>query len=114
MRIKKITLNEYKRFKSLTIDLGDEPKRIIALVGPNGCGKSSIFDGILFHNNAYKQIGNKGNKDFHYHSINQLPSYNYDKVTIEFVEGNFRAVREAKKEQGKENTIILKSATYRV
>lgn len=48
MRIKKITLNEYKRFKSLTIDLGDEPKRIIALVGPNGCGKSSIFDGIYF------------------------------------------------------------------
>ena len=64
MRIKRITLKEYKRFKSLTIDLGDEPKRIIALVGPNGCGKSSIFDGILFHNNAYKQIGNKGNKDF--------------------------------------------------
>ena len=113
MRIKKITLNEYKRFKSLTIDLGDEPKRIIALVGPNGCGKSSIFDGILFHNNAYNQIGNKGNKDFHYHSIDQLPSYNYDKVSIEFVEGNFRAVRGAKKEQGKENTIISFRSPYR-
>lgn len=113
MRIKKITLNEYKRFKSLTIDLGDEPKRIIALVGPNGCGKSSIFDGILFHNNAYNQIGNKGSKDFHYHSIDQLPSYNYDKVSIEFVEGNFRAVREAKKEQGKENTIISFRSPYR-
>ena len=113
MRIKKITLNEYKRFKSLTIDLGDEPKRIIALVGPNGCGKSSIFDGILFHNNAYNQIGNKGNKDFHYHSIDQLPSYNYDKVSIEFVEGNFRAVRVAKKEQGKENTIISFRSPYR-
>ncbi|MBQ2386072.1 MAG: AAA family ATPase [Bacteroidales bacterium] len=113
MRIKKITLNEYKRFKSLTIDLGDEPKRIIALVGPNGCGKSSIFDGILFHNNAYNQIGNKGSKDFHYHSIDQLPSYNYDKVSIEFVEGSFRAVRGGKKEQGKENTIISFRSPYR-
>lgn len=113
MRIKKITLNEYKRFKSLTIDLGNAPKRIIALVGPNGCGKSSVFDGMLFHNNAYGHIGNKGNKDFHYHSINQLPSYNYDKISIEFVEGNFRTVRNAKEEQGKENTLISFRSPYR-
>lgn len=113
MRIKKITLNEYKRFKSLTIDLGDSPKRIIALVGPNGCGKSSVFDGMLYHNNAYAFIGNKGNKDFHYHSINQLPSYNYEKISIEFVEGGFRSVRNAKKEQGKENTIFSFRSPYR-
>lgn len=36
MKIGKITLSKYKRSQSLTIDLGDEPKRIIALVGPNG------------------------------------------------------------------------------
>ena len=71
MKIRKITLSKYKRFQSLTIDLGDNPKRIVALVGPNGCGKSSVFDGMLFLNNAYGGIGNKGNKDFHYHSIEQ-------------------------------------------
>lgn len=37
MFIKKIKLDGYKRFKSLTIDLGNTPKRIVALVGPNGC-----------------------------------------------------------------------------
>ncbi|MBL0643888.1 AAA family ATPase [Aeromonas veronii] len=63
MKIKKLQLkNGYKRFFDLTIDLGDKPKRIIALVGPNGCGKSSVLDGMLFHNNAFGSIGNKGQK----------------------------------------------------
>lgn len=44
MKIKKIQLINFKRFDNLTIDLGEKPKKIIALVGPNGCGKSSIFD----------------------------------------------------------------------
>ena len=63
MRIQKIQLkNGYKRFHDLTIDLGSSPKRIIALIGPNGCGKSSVLDGMLFHNNAHEAIGNKGEK----------------------------------------------------
>lgn len=41
MKIKKIQLkNGYKRFFDLTIDLGESPRKIVALVGPNGCGKS--------------------------------------------------------------------------
>jgi len=64
MKIKKVQLkNGYKRFHDLTIDLGDSPKRIIALVGPNGCGKSSVIDGLLYHHNAYGKIGDKKSKD---------------------------------------------------
>ncbi len=44
MRIKQMHLKGFKRFDDLTIDLGDNTARIVALVGPNGCGKSSIFD----------------------------------------------------------------------
>lgn len=44
MKIKSIKLSHFRRFTDLTINLGDSPKKIIALVGPNGCGKSSIFD----------------------------------------------------------------------
>ena len=44
MRLKKITMEKFKRFDNLTVDLGDEPKKIVAIIGPNGCGKSSIFD----------------------------------------------------------------------
>lgn len=70
MRIKKLQLkNGYKRFFDLIIDLGDDPKRMIALVGPNGCGKSSVLDGVLFRNTAWGGIGNKDGKDLEYHSI---------------------------------------------
>lgn len=44
MKVKRLRLKRFKRFDDLTIDLGEHPARIVALVGPNGCGKSSIFD----------------------------------------------------------------------
>ena len=64
MKIRTVHLKDYKRFHDLTIDLGENPKRIIALVGPNGCGKSSVFDGMLFLNEAYDHIGNSSGKDY--------------------------------------------------
>lgn len=47
MKIKQIILKDFKRFDSLNIELGDHPKKIVALVGPNGCGKSSVFDAFV-------------------------------------------------------------------
>lgn len=44
MRLRTIQLTEFKRFDDLTIDLGDNPQKLVVLVGPNGCGKSSVFD----------------------------------------------------------------------
>lgn len=113
MRIKKIRLKGYKRFHDLTIDLGENPKRIIALVGANGCGKSSVIDGMLFHNNAYDIIGNKNRKDYNYHSITQKPDYSYNNVIIETTEGKFDEIRNKKAELGKENTIFSFRSPYR-
>ena len=114
MRIKKIKLrNGYKRFFDLTIDLGDDPKRIIALVGPNGCGKSSVLDGMLFHSSAWHPIGNKGGKSHEYHSMNQTPNYNYQNVEIEFSEGSFGEIRQEKQKTGKENTVFSFRSPYR-
>jgi len=114
MKIKKIQLkNGYKRFFDLTVDLGEEPKRIVALVGPNGCGKSSVLDGMLFHHNAHGQIGNKGNKDHRYHSMLGTPNYNHQNVSIEFVEGPYQEVRLVKKKSGKENTMFSFRSPYR-
>lgn len=54
MRIKSVQLIEFKRFDNLTIKLGESPRKIIALVGPNGCGKSSIFDAFEEKQKEYK------------------------------------------------------------
>ena len=113
MFIKKIQLDGYKRFKSLTIDLGENPKRIVALVGPNGCGKSSVFDGILYRHNSYNRIGNKEYKDFHYHSIEQSPSYSYKNIQIDFTDGSYYDVYQTKRIIGKENTIFSFRSPYR-
>ena len=47
MRVSKIQIKDFKRFHDLTIDLGKDPKKIIALIGPNGCGKSSVLDAFV-------------------------------------------------------------------
>lgn len=44
MKIKKIHLEKFKRFTELTINDIPETAKLIVLIGPNGCGKSSLFD----------------------------------------------------------------------
>ncbi|WP_439600629.1 AAA family ATPase [Devosia sp.] len=114
MRIKTLKLrNGYKRFHDLTIDLGDNPARIIALVGPNGSGKSSVLDGVLFHHNAYGRLGGGDQRDYTYHSMNGVASYDYQNVEIEFVEGPYTRMRHALNQKGTGDTLISFRSPYR-
>jgi AAA15 family ATPase/GTPase len=94
MKIKKIRLKEFKRFDDLTIDLGDDPKKIIAVVGPNGCGKSSIFDAFEEKLKDFRYTNSEGNSFFSkalYYTDENKKSSTYDKnqaVTIIPVSGN--------------------------
>ena len=54
MRIKRVQLDNYKRFNSLVIDEIPETARLVVVIGPNGTGKSSLFDAFLLKSQSSK------------------------------------------------------------
>lgn len=114
MRITRLRFkNGYKRFHDLTIDLGEHPARVVALVGPNGCGKSSVLDGLLYHASAHQAVGAGQNRESSYHSMTGLDTITWQDIEIQFTTGNFFAVREEKNKLGKPNTIFSFRSPYR-
>ena len=66
MKIKQIKLNNFKRFTNLTIANIPPDARLIVLAGPNGIGKSSLFDGLsAWHRHTASAEG--ANWDVSYH-----------------------------------------------
>lgn len=59
MKIKKIKLTKFKRFTDLTISDIPNTARLILLVGPNGSGKTSIFEAFnhWYRLNAFSTVG---------------------------------------------------------
>lgn len=88
MKIKKIELTKFKRFTDLTITEIPVTARLIVLVGPNGCGKTSLFE-ALNHWYQLKGFNQADNKDYceKKDGINGIETGNrwyVDKVKIEF------------------------------
>ena len=59
MHIKRIELDNYKRFHHLVIDDIPKTAKLVVLIGPNGAGKSALFDAFLL-----KSLSSRFNQSF--------------------------------------------------
>ena len=79
MKIKSIHLRNFKRFTDLKIRNIPEIAKLVVLLGPNGCGKSSVFDALHRKSHEYRQIGHREDLDYYF----KIPS-TITPLTIEF------------------------------
>jgi len=88
VKIKEIRLNEFKRFTDLkVVDIPDTAK-LVVLVGPNGSGKTSLFE-ALNHWYKVKAFNNAGTRDYVEKTADETSNSRYwhvDKVEIKFVD----------------------------
>lgn len=63
MKIKEVKLNRFKRFTNLTLTNIPETAKLIVLVGPNGSGKTSLFE-ALNHWYKFKGFNDRGIQDY--------------------------------------------------
>ena len=65
MKLKGAELKNFKRFTNLTIRDIPETARLIMLVGPNGCGKSSFLDGLHIWHDIRSNRGYNRDLDYY-------------------------------------------------
>lgn len=98
MKIKEIQINDFKRFTNLLIKDIPESAKLVVLVGPNGCGKTSLFEAF---NHWYKLngFGNFGTYDYYVKKSDvsiQQDSWFSNKVRINFYNQSFNSREQVK------------------
>ncbi|RYD85402.1 MAG: ATP-binding cassette domain-containing protein [Verrucomicrobiaceae bacterium] len=78
MRISSIRLRNFKRFSDLEISEIPEAAKLVVVVGPNGCGKSSLFDAMLHWYRTSVGLGWVG--DFSYLRKNEEEGFKPDET----------------------------------
>ena len=65
MRVASAYMRNFKRFTDLRIDNIPESAKVVVLVGPNGCGKSSMFDAFLLWHRNSTGMGHSGDSEYY-------------------------------------------------
>ena len=71
MKIDSIHLQNFKRFTDLTIQNIPTTAKLVVLIGPNGCGKSSVFDALHYKSYGYRQLGHNEDPDYYFKMFTQ-------------------------------------------
>lgn len=79
MKIKSIRLNSFKRFTDLTIQNIPDAVKLVVLTGPNGCGKSSVFE--AFHSWRWFETRSSG-MDPEYHHKMSAPDVDWMRRSV--------------------------------
>ena len=82
MKIASIHLQNFKRFTNLKIENIPPTATLVVLLGPNGCGKSSVFDALHEKSYEYRQLGRRDDPD--YYSKILIQGRRSDQIDIEF------------------------------
>ncbi len=87
MKIREIKINRFKRFTDLTVSNIPETAKLIVLVGPNGSGKTSLFE-ALYHFYKWKGFNTRGQQDYLEKKDGQVSDNRWyqNKVAISFHE----------------------------
>ena len=84
MKIREIRLRNFKRFTDTTIAEIPESARLVLLVGPNGCGKSSVFDGVhVWHRHRWVR-GTNWDETYHHKQVPDAGGNWSDSVAVLF------------------------------
>lgn len=84
MKIKEVHIDKFKRFTNLTIKNIPQNAKLVMLLGPNGCGKSSLFDAFK---TWYRIRGyNYGSDDSYCKKDRKDIRNSYELVNIDFYE----------------------------
>jgi predicted ATP-dependent endonuclease of OLD family len=87
MRINQVKIKSFKRFNELTIQNIPATARLIILAGPNGCGKSSLFDAFLVqHKRLLSQFFGFGLESDYHQKIGLQPVDLNNIVNVSFHE----------------------------
>ena len=65
MKIDSIHLQNFKRFTDLKIQNIPATAKLVVLLGPNGYGKSSVFDALHYKSCQYRGVSHSGNADYY-------------------------------------------------
>ena len=82
MKIASIHLQNFKRFTDLKIENIPATAKLVVLLGPNGCGKSSVFDALHYKSCESRRLVIHNDPD--YYSKMPIQGQRLDRINIEF------------------------------